>query len=381
MNRSQNIFILLLLVVIVGAGILARQSAANGPAQIIFPSIQRSTEAAPLIVVVTATPTTAFMPSNNDEPPLITIPADAPGFNALDLQGNQSGSNSGDLEGTSESWNPPPMEVPIAHHPWDHYWLIRPVAPNNNDAALAHYTFGSDGPANDLRIHHGIDLANPIGVEVYAAGDGVVSWAGKGSLEDDGYITAYGNTVVIEHDFGYQGQQIFTLYAHLSALLVESGQRVQSGQLIGLIGNTGQVSGPHVHFEVRIGANRYNSVYNPLLWMAPYVGTGVIAGRVMIDDTNIAYDAAITLIDRETGKIVYQTTSYSGGGIKSDMNWQETFVLPDVPEGRYLVTARHDAGRWSGEVNVIAGTTCWVEMVRTSSSQPEPTTESETPVP
>jgi hypothetical protein len=381
MNRSQSVFIFILLAVIVGAGVLARQgSSSAGPSQIIFPAIQRPTDA-PVIVVVTATPTVAFMAGSNAEPPLITIPPDAPGFNALDLQGNQTGPNSAAPEGTSEGWNPPPMEVPIAHHPWDHYWLERPVAPNNNDAALPYYTFASDGPANDLRIHHGVDLANPIGVEVYAAGDGIVRWAGKGSLEDDGFITAYGTTVVIEHDFGYEGQPVYTLYAHLSAQLVETEQRVEAGQLIGLIGNTGQVSGPHVHFEVRIGTNRYNSVYNPLLWMAPYIGTGVIAGRVMIDDSNPAYDSAITLISRETGQVVYQTTSYAGGGIKSDVNWQETFVIPDVPEGRYLVTARHDTGRWSGEVIVIAGTTCWVEMKRTSTIQPEPTDENETPTP
>ncbi len=267
--------------------------------------------------------------------------------------------------GTLQGWNPPPLEVPLARHPFDHFWFIRPVGPNNNNFGLAHYPFGSDGPANDLRIHHGIDLANPIGVEVYAGADGMVIWAGKGHINQYEAITAYGNTIVIEHDFGINGQPIYTLYAHLSALLVESGQRVESGQVIGLIGNTGQVSGPHVHFEVRVGHDRYNAVRNPELWIASYIGTGVIAGRIALEGDTPVYDAAITVISVATGQPVYHTSSYAGPGINADDNWQENFVAPDIPAGRYIVRARHDAGTWAGQVEVVAGTTNWVEMEQT----------------
>jgi len=320
----------------------------------------------PLSTAPAATPVTEAQASLPNE---IDLGSDEPGFYALDMPLGSVASSNPDIQSTEDGWSLPPMEVPIAHNVWDHYWLIRPVAPNHNDFPLPYYTFGSDGAANDLRIHHGVDLANPIGVEVYAAGDGNVIWAGKGSLEEDGYVTAYGSCVVIQHDFGYDGQPLFTLYAHLSAILIEKDQRVESGQLIGLIGNTGQVSGPHVHFEVRIGHNRYDAVYNPLLWMAPYVGTGVIAGRVTIDEKVPSYDATITLINRATGKEVYQTTSYAGKGVQSDLNWKETFVIPDIPEGQYLVTATSDAGRWAGDVKVIAGITNWVDMVHTSTTR------------
>ena len=282
---------------------------------------------------------------------------------ASQLQVPQPNTPSG-ATGVAEDWNPPPAEVPLARHPFDHYWLLRPVASNSNNFGLPHYAYGSDGPADDLRIHHGVDLANPIGVEVLAAGDGVVVAAGKGHITEDEAITAYGNTVVIQHDFGYNGQPIFTLYAHLSALLVEEGERVEAGQVIGLIGNTGQVSGPHVHFEVRIAHDRYSAVRNPDLWIAPYIGRGVIAGRVADENGQWVADAAITLIDRTTGEAIYRTSTYAGPSVNSDDNWQENFTIPDIPAGQYLVTARHEQGVWAGIVEVVPGMTNWVELTR-----------------
>src|SRR5262249_52982308 len=118
--------------------------------------------------------------------------------------------------------------------------------------ALFSYPYGSDGPQEQTpwRVHHGIDMPNPIGQTVRAAGSGTVIWAGSGFENSP----SYGNVVEIQHDFGYNGQPLYTLYAHLSAFLVTAGQVVNTGDPIGLVGNTGRVSGPHVHFEVRMGA-------------------------------------------------------------------------------------------------------------------------------
>ncbi|HEC23306.1 MAG TPA: hypothetical protein ENI95_10365 [Chloroflexi bacterium] len=273
----------------------------------------------------------------------------------------------------SEDWNPPPLEVPLARHPFDHYWLIRPVASSHNNAGLSYYPYGSNGPGDNLRIHHGIDLANPIGVEVYAAADGTVIWADRGHFNEYESITAYGNTIVIEHDFGYRGQPVYTLYAHLSALLVTPGQRVQSGQVIGLIGNTGQVSGPHVHFEVRVGRDSYYAVRNPDLWMAPYAGTGTIAGMIALEDGEPLYDAPITLINLATGQVVRRTTTYAGFGVNPDDRWNENFVIPNVPAGHYLVTSHYNDLIWSGEVEVLVGMTNWVDMEHgTAEDEPLP---------
>ena len=92
-----------------------------------------------------------------------------------------------------------------------------------------------------VRFHAGIDLATPCGRPVYAARDGIVSYSG--------WLGTFGNFIRLNHDDG-----ITTGYAHLQngSLYVSIGQRVQTGQLIGLIGTTGASTGCHIHYETRV---------------------------------------------------------------------------------------------------------------------------------
>lgn len=92
----------------------------------------------------------------------------------------------------------------------------------------------------DRRLHAGVDFRAPTGTPILAAGAGTVVFAG--------WKSGYGNTVVIDH-----GGQIATLYGHNSALSVRVGQRVARGQTIAAAGSTGNSTGPHCHFEVRVG--------------------------------------------------------------------------------------------------------------------------------
>jgi murein DD-endopeptidase MepM/ murein hydrolase activator NlpD len=94
--------------------------------------------------------------------------------------------------------------------------------------------------AGYAHFHTGIDLVEPFGSPVYAADDGVVALVGSSS-------SGYGRYVVIAHSGGLD-----TLYGHLSTALVKVGQRVIQGQTIGLEGSTGNSTGPHLHFELRI---------------------------------------------------------------------------------------------------------------------------------
>jgi murein DD-endopeptidase MepM/ murein hydrolase activator NlpD len=89
-------------------------------------------------------------------------------------------------------------------------------------------------------FHTGIDLVEPFGSQVFAADDGVVALVGASS-------SGYGRYVVIAHSGGLD-----TLYGHLSTTLVKVGQLVSQGQTIGLEGSTGNSTGPHLHFELRI---------------------------------------------------------------------------------------------------------------------------------
>ena len=89
------------------------------------------------------------------------------------------------------------------------------------------------------RQHRGIDLAAPLGTNIFAADDGVVRVASVGS--------SYGYYLIIDHQDGTE-----TLYAHCSLLLATPGQEVKRGQIIALVGSTGHSTGPHLHFEVRV---------------------------------------------------------------------------------------------------------------------------------
>lgn len=98
------------------------------------------------------------------------------------------------------------------------------------------------------RMHDGIDIINDVGTNVYAAGDGVVRFAGRTQ-------GGYGVVVEVDHGYGYS-----SLYAHLSQVLVKSGRTVKRGELIARCGRTGLVSGPHLHYEIRHNGAKQNPV-------------------------------------------------------------------------------------------------------------------------
>ena len=95
-------------------------------------------------------------------------------------------------------------------------------------------------------FHTGIDIASMFGTPVHAAGNGVVALAGA-ETDGAGHLVGYGNYVVIAH-----GSGLMTLYGHLEQVLVQPGQAVHVGDPIGLEGSTGNSTGPHVHFELRV---------------------------------------------------------------------------------------------------------------------------------
>ena len=103
--------------------------------------------------------------------------------------------------------------------------------------------------------HNGIDYALPMGTPVLAAADGIVYSAGIDS-------TGYGNCVMLKHDWNAG-----TVYAHLRNWSVQVGQKVKAGEIIGYSGNTGNSTGPHLHFEYRTVCNDYKSAIDPEIFM------------------------------------------------------------------------------------------------------------------
>ncbi|HQY25105.1 MAG TPA: peptidoglycan DD-metalloendopeptidase family protein [Thermoflexales bacterium] len=100
--------------------------------------------------------------------------------------------------------------------------------------------------------HPGLDFAGRLGDPIYAADSGTVIYAGY-SLGANGAPVGYGQYVVIDHGNGYQ-----TLYAHASRLFVRCGQQVTRGAQIAAIGSVGRSTGPHLHFELRLGGVALN---------------------------------------------------------------------------------------------------------------------------
>lgn len=112
----------------------------------------------------------------------------------------------------------------------------------------AQYRITSNYGFRHRRMHRGVDLGYPEGTPVAAAWDGIVRIS-KGTANTGGY----GNLVVIRHNNGLE-----TYYGHLSRRLVNPGQMVKAGDIIGLGGNTGRSYGAHLHFEVRYLGNDIN---------------------------------------------------------------------------------------------------------------------------
>ncbi|MBQ9314699.1 MAG: M23 family metallopeptidase [Clostridia bacterium] len=93
--------------------------------------------------------------------------------------------------------------------------------------------------------HKGIDIGAPTGTPIYAAEDGIVTYSG--------WYYGYGYLIKIQHINGYE-----TYYGHCSKLACNAGDSVTKGTLIGYVGSTGNSTGPHLHFEVRMNGNAYN---------------------------------------------------------------------------------------------------------------------------
>ncbi|MFH1709663.1 MAG: peptidoglycan DD-metalloendopeptidase family protein [bacterium] len=129
------------------------------------------------------------------------------------------------------------------------YYRGRFIRPASGRISMA---FGLNETINGAESgkHRGLDFANAAGTKIVASNSGIVR------LSE--YLPAHGNTVVIDH-----GQGIFTYYAHQKKLLVTVGERVNKGQVIGLMGATGVATGPHLHFAVSL----HNLRVDPMQWL------------------------------------------------------------------------------------------------------------------
>lgn len=248
----------------------------------------------------------------------------------------------------------------------EHFWLARPVPPDANIYADRTYAYGST-QQGQREPHHGVEFVNRAGTPVLAVAPGTVVAAGDDSSTAYGPATRfYGNLVVVRLDQQFNGQDVYALYAHLSAVTAQNGQIVKTGDVLGLVGQTGVAIGPHLHFEVRVGENAYTHTRNPELWLRPLTGAnntpyGALAGRVTDLAGNVLYDLPVVVRPLDVGeptRAKYLTT-YARETLNGDDVLQENFALGDLPAGTYRV-AVSTTTFYEQTVTIEPGRLAWV---------------------
>jgi murein DD-endopeptidase MepM/ murein hydrolase activator NlpD len=319
-------------------------------------------------------PTTA--PVLSTLPPIIitaTPQPELPSFAAVNLEevgdemeGGETAVDPESAADPSETTAPMPTftapALPFTSHD-EHFWLQRPIPEGGTVWTDKTYPYGSTR-GGTLRPHHGVEFYVPQGTPVLATASGTVVVAGEDNAIVYGEkLGFYGKLIIIELDATWQGQPVYTLYAHLSQIYVVEGQRVAALDPIALSGATGVADGPHLHFEVRLGQNSYAHTRNPALWLYPFPDYGVVAGRVTRANGSLVEEAPISLRRIDASSRFLATTSYAGSSVNPDDEWNENFALDDVPAGYYEISVAVGSKRFTEELWVFPYRTTFVEIV------------------
>lgn len=244
----------------------------------------------------------------------------------------------------------------------EHFWLRRPIPEGGTVWTDKVYPYGSTRNGS-LRPHHGVEFYVPSGTEILAAASGTVVVAGTDLETAYGPSTNfYGNLIVIALDSAYNEQTVYNLYGHLSQVFVTVGQHIDAQEIIALSGATGIASGPHLHFEVRVGSNDYNTTRNPLLWLYPFPDNGAVAGRVTWPDGRLAEGIPITLRRIDAASKYHATNSYTGDTVNGDDQWHENFAFDDVAAGYYEIEIQNGDKKYKQEFWIFPYRTSLVEV-------------------
>ena len=308
-----------LLALLVSGGVSAKTS----PPPLGTPTYTLTPSATPTLTLTptpSATPTPTYTPTPTSTPTRTPTPSRTP-------------------TPTPTPTVPTPTPAPASAH----LWLLSPIDPASEGDHYpgTYFPYGATGGGR-YHLHHGVDFMNPAGTAILAAAPGTVIVAGNDletvyGLKPD----FYGNLVVQKLDQPFNGQPVYLLYGHMSQVLASEGQHVEAGDLLGLVGMTGVAIGNHLHLEVRLGANDYESSRNPVLWMQPEPGQGVIAGLLVDAQGQPIPETMVTFFHAaEPSKWWRQVQTYANSEVNPDDELGENFALGYVPAGEYLVKAK-----------------------------------------
>jgi len=244
----------------------------------------------------------------------------------------------------------------------EHLILQRPVPASGPTWTDKTYPYGSTRGGR-LRPHTGVEFGVAAGTPVLAVAPATVVVAGDDSQVAYGPQTNfYGNLVILKLA-NTGATPIYALYGHLSEVVVAVGQDVVAGETLGLSGSSGVADGPHLHLEVRAGENSYDATRNPLLWLTPLPGTGVVAGRVLGTGGELLAEAPVFLQRVDAAAPYTATTSYAAGEPNSDGELDENFAVDDVQPGFYQVIVADGSRRYKTDLWVYPGRVNWVEII------------------
>jgi murein DD-endopeptidase MepM/ murein hydrolase activator NlpD len=250
-----------------------------------------------------------------------------------------------------------------------HFWLAKPLPGGGRFLINQNFPYGYDLNGR-LLLHNGVDSAEPLGTAVLAVADGTVVVAQDDMNEWYGWrCDWYGHLVVVELDQTYQEKPLYALYGHVLNITVEAGQRVRAGEQVAEVGFGGAASAPHLHFELRMGANEFGATLNPMLWINPGATRGVIVGRLLDPEGRPWRGVGLSLIgirsadsaDTSSGN----TWTYLDDPmhyINPDPGYAENFVFADVKPGEYEVYTKAQGVEYRAPVTVTAGGVGFVEI-------------------
>ncbi len=259
----------------------------------------------------------------------------------------------------------PPAESPV---PLRTAWLRRPIAGEDNVYLDQTYRYGSTMGGN-FQQHQGVELNNPDGTPVRAAAAGTVVYAGRAE--------AGALTVTVRHDSTVTARdttfRLYSSYYHNGALAVRAGDRVQAGQVISWVGNSGRATNDHLHFE--LAATPTDSIAaivdslqrfppyttNPELWLEPLPGTGVVAGQVFDRAGAPVRQARIYgIVKPLPAETLFSYAETYGDKTHGHPLYSEHFAVGDVPAGSYVVGTEIEGRRVLRRITVEPGKLTWV---------------------
>jgi murein DD-endopeptidase MepM/ murein hydrolase activator NlpD len=252
---------------------------------------------------------------------------------------------------------PPP---PPAFEGGAHFYFQRPVGAGGSPFIASSYRYGSTNN-HRLEVHHGVEFPNGGGIPLVAVAPGTVYYAGSDLDRVFGPQTDfYGNLVVLQLAEPWFGHTVYALYGHLDQVLVQTGQPVNTYDLLGTVGATGVALGAHLHFEARLdNPDSYWATRNPELWLAPINSNhGAVAVRVTNAANQYLPGVRVNLYCSDGGRRFLDT--YWDWGVTPDDLYGENAAMTDVPAGYCRAETTLDGQPIVQEFDVQPGTVNFV---------------------